>query len=667
MIVVPQGDTFSLVRRLDAPVWLFDIDNAEIVCANSAACKLWKAVDEDDLRARNLGADMSDTVKNRLKQHQSDFISDAARFHEMWTFYPNGEPSNVMVILSGFTLEDGRMAMLCEAIGVTDEQPENIRSAEALLYTDVMIALFSTLGPALYMNPAARNTLGSGQRDLSALFINSADYYAMVSRLDSAGEDRQVVEVMTPAGRRWYDVTAKTCTDAVTGQAAVLVTAIDVSELKNARDRARFLADRDQLTGCFNRSALQSIYIERQKKMRPENCAVIYCDIDRFKQINDQYGHEVGDTVLKQFAARARHNLRTNDVIARLGGDEFVIMLTNINSDDEIAQRAQQLRAAIALPIMHDSTRISVEVSMGISIFDLQDLSFSKAMRQSDVALYTSKQRGRDRITFYTDEMGEAATMRDMIENDLKIALKEDSFELHYQPRVDVQTGTVVSAEGLVRWNHPRLGTVMPDQFIPICEETGMIEELGRLVLKIGCAQAIAWHEAGLDIEVSLNLSPRQFADDSLLPLLSDLSSTPGFPHGRIELEITESMLTGDQDLIAEKLQLIDKMGFRIALDDFGTGYSNLSHISRFPLKCIKIDRSFIARLPDSGPIVSLILTLAREVEATVVAEGVETAEHLAWLTKNGCEQIQGYYMSKPMPLKKFPSAVAKIHKNHRK
>ena len=657
-----RQDRFDPVRRLQVPVWIYDIDLSRVAYANKAACKLWQAETEEELCDRDMEKDMSSTVAKRLKQYQNDFIENDATFTEMWTLYPNGLPQNVMVIFSGYTMPDGRMAMQCEVVGDTEDEPQNVRSAEALLHTDVMIMLVGKEGLPLYMNPAARNVIPEGSARFIDFFVNPADYTDLVIALTTTGERRLVTEVITANGHRWYDVSAKSCSDAATGEPAILVTAIDVSELKTARDTARFLADRDQLTGCYNRSFLQGHLSELSRDLSPPSCAIIFFDVDRFKQINDRFGHEIGDTVLKQIADRSRNLIRENDMITRLGGDEFVILLHDVGSDSDLDSRIEELRKVISRPIFHDATRINSTVSMGVTRFVPGELGFAEVISQADIALYASKQAGRNRATHFNEEMGRAARERDELEEQLKHALQRREFTLHYQPRVDLRTGRVVSVEGLVRWNHPERGLVMPDSFIPVCEENGMIEDLGRLVLEMGCNQAIAWREAGLEIEVSLNISPRQFKDRHLLRTLHDLSNTPGFPKGKIELEITESVLFGDHHMIAKKLQTITKMGYRIAIDDFGTGYSNLSYISRFPLKCLKIDRSFIDQLPGSGPIISLILTLARQIGATAVAEGIETAEQRDWLATQKCEQAQGYYLSKPVPLDAFEGVVEDLN-----
>jgi len=468
--------------------------------------------------------------------------------------------------------------------------------------------------------------------------------------LDNAGEHRLVAKVKTVLGERWFDLSAKLCSDAVTGDPAVLLTAFDVSELKIARDKARYLADRDQLTGCFNRAFMQR-RLSELARIPSSRCTLLYFDIDHFKQVNDTFGHEAGDLILKELAARAYQTLGLNDIIVRLGGDEFVVLLCNENSKPPCRNKAAALFDQISGPVKVGSGNIDVRVSMGVVDFAPAETDFETALRQADVALYHSKREGRNQSTTYTDSLGAAARARATFEGEIKNGLERREFILHYQPRIDLRSGKVVSMEGLVRWNHPDRGLINPDQFIPICEETGLIDGLGTQVLEIGFAQAMKWQAEGQQVHLSLNISPRQFSDERLTQMLKSYAEITNFPTERIELEITETVLIGDLDAIATKLKVITDMGYKIAIDDFGTGYSNLSYISRIPLSCLKIDRSFIDQLPDSGPIIRLILALGKQIGATIVAEGVETQKQYDWLRQHNCDQIQGFYIARPAPL----------------
>lgn len=643
-------DRFYAARSLSTPVWVYDIDFGRVVFANAKACAMWQADSEEDLCKRDLTRDMSTSVAQQLKQYQADFLREQTTFYEMWTFFPNGEPVTCDIAMRGFLLSDGRMALQCEVLGYASDKPETLRSAEALLHTDVMIALFELEGAALYMNPAARSAFGEAARDISALFANPTDFQVMMFDLDGKGEHRMVTFVKADQGARWFDISGKLCKDAATGKPAVLLTAIDVSDLKTARDQARYLADRDQLTGCYNRAYLQRHFEELAGSIQQRH-VLIYFDVDKFKHVNDTHGHEAGDDILKELSSRALAAVGPQDLVVRLGGDEFAILMSCDDSADGAKRAVQDVFANLSGAVRNRSGLITSTVSVGATTFSKSDLDFETVLHQADLALYQSKRNGRNRFTLYDAAMGAAAKEKSERESEIRQALKNREFLLFYQPRLDLKSGKVTSMEALVRWDHPQSGIVEPAAFIPICEETGMIEDLGQQVLDFGFEQARKWHEAGHDMRLSLNISPRQFADDKLMRFLEGFSTIPSFPTHKIELEITENVLIGDLDVIAAKLKAISAWGYKIAIDDFGTGYSNLSYISRFPLSCLKIDQSFIQQLPHSGPIVDLIVALGKQIGATIVAEGVETQAQYDWLKASGCDQIQGYLISRPAQL----------------
>ena len=651
--VEPEG-AFALTRRLQVPVWIFDVDNCRVLLANETACHLWQASNEKELQGRNFGSDISPTVIQRLRQYQTAFIENDAEFTEHWTLYPNGNPKSVFIVFRGYRTNDGRMAMQCEAVSEAGQTSQNLRSAEALLFTDVLITLFGREGPPLYMNPAAQHVFPSGLKNFSDLIDNAAIHQQLLSKIDVYGEFNIVTKIKTVNGPLWFDLTGKTCSDAATGQPAILLTGFDVSELKEARDTAYRLANHDQLTNLHNRAYLHDFFEKLVERQDNDEYAAVFFDVDRFKLINDRHGHAAGDTVLQHIARQCRAIIGVGDLVARIGGDEFVIIMAGTKNRAALDARIADLRLAISRPILHNQTLVDVEISIGVATFSPRLSNFEDVLRKADLALYASKENGRNQVTFFTEEMGAASRTREQIEMELKQAVRNNEFVLYYQPRLDIASNKVVGAEGLVRWNHPQRGLIMPNDFISICEETGLIDDLGRLVLEMGCRQAIAWHAEGYELEISLNVSPRQFNDKALLGTLSYFAQLPGFPVGKVELEITENALIGNHDDIADKLRLICALGYRIAIDDFGSGYSNLSYISRFPLSCLKIDRSFIDQLPQSGPIVRLILTLAQQLGATVVSEGIETQDQLNWLHQNECTQAQGYLIARPLPLDDF-------------
>lgn len=641
---------FALARRLKTPVWVFDIDNNCIPYANAAACELWRARDEADLQRRNLRKDMSPTVAGRLRQYQSEFLVNDASFSELWTLYPRGEPITTKIIMSGFTMPDARMAMLCEVTGEVADEPQTLRSAEALLHTDVMITLFSSAGAVLYSNPAAHQARPDGAGTFQDQFVDRDDYAAMEAQWLAHDVCRRVAQMNTKAGVHWYDLTAKRCLDAATGQPAVLVTAVDVSELKTARDQARYLADRDQLTGCFNRSFItqQIETISKELAGTDRRCAVLFIDIDNFKTVNDGFGHEIGDMLLRTFAQRVQSRIRQSDIIARMGGDEFLVLIEDVSNMDALLQRLDAIQTEASRPLDCGGVRLNITASIGVSLIDSASASkWPEIIKQADIALYSSKRAGRNQHTIFNAALGAQVSERNWLETELKKACDSKAFALHYQPRIDLASGRVVGVEALLRWPHPARGYIPPDDFIPISEKTGLIDELGAFVLAESARDLAQWHRAEIDIGVSINVSPIQFRNPGLLARYREIVETGEIPSERLELEITESSLFGDDPSLNDKVRKLLDLGFRLALDDFGTGYSNLAHISRFPISCIKIDKTFVQMLPSTAPLLRLILTLARQIGATTVAEGVENVEQLRWLADEGCDQVQGFLFSR--------------------
>jgi len=655
---VSAEQAFAFYRRLKTPIWVFDIDNTRLVFANDAACTVWRAENEQELLNRDFAGDMSKTVSERLKQYQKSFIAEDKDFSELWSIFPKGQPVPVKVSFTGFLLDDGRVAMLCEAQSGLVEEPETVRSAEALMHTDVMITLFDRAGEALYANPSSRRSMLEAADALRARFGSTRLHARILKVLGKDREFNEVLEVRTAAGKRWHNVSIKSCSDGVTGKAAFLVTEIDVTELKAAQVRESYLALHDSLTGLYNRSFVQTLIEDPEAFQRKHAtlAAILYIDIDRFKFINDTHGHEFGDAVLVTVARRISAELRPVDAVSRLGGDEFIVLINNTGEDlDAVAAR---IRARIGEPIGLGENAYSVSCSIGIARHPHDGKHFDILMRHADLALYAAKKAGRRTHCFFTSDMHEEAEKRNNLETDLVRAIKNKEFVLHYQPRVEVGTNRIVGLEALVRWNHGQRGLISPGDFIPLCEETGLIEPLGEEILVMAARQQAQWARAGHKVFVSVNLSPRQFHSERLMPLIREIASSPGVNPDLLELEITETVLMGDSEQFLATLTEIRKLGFHMALDDFGTGYSNLAYIPRYPIGCIKIDKSFIDQLPHSSAVIGLILSLGKQIGAKVVAEGVETMAQLQHLQRAGCAEYQGYLFERPQTVDRITALL---------
>ena len=433
----------------------------------------------------------------------------------------------------------------------------------------------------------------------------------------------------------------------------------DISDQRAAEARVQYLATHDEMTGLVNRT-LFGEFLERAiaRCHRPgRRFAVMFVDLDRFKVINDSLGHESGDALLKVIASRLRASLRTSDVVARFGGDEFVLLVEDVNDRAAVEVVARNLLTAVLQPVQIAGQECRITASIGIALCPDDAQEAEALLKHADLAMYHAKEQGKNGFQYFSPTMGAQSTERVLIETSLKGALERGELSVHYQAKVDMQTGEIRGAEALLRWTHPELGVVSPTRFIPIAEECGLIIPIGRWAMTTACTQAAEWLRLGLPLCVAVNLSPRQFMDPQLVSHVREALDQSGLPPSLLELEITESVMMRDRDAAIEKMTMIRDLGVRLAIDDFGTGYSSLAHLKRFPIDTLKIDRSFIRGIPQSAAdlaIAEAILTLATSLGVTVVAEGVETAEQQTFLSGHTCNEMQGFYFNRPLPSELF-------------
>jgi diguanylate cyclase (GGDEF)-like protein/PAS domain S-box-containing protein len=462
-------------------------------------------------------------------------------------------------------------------------------------------------------------------------------------------------DVIDHEGIRLVYLTSKAPLHDAAGEVVgVLTSAVDITGRKRAENHLNHMARHDVLTGLPNRILFRDrLQAEVEKAQRTGHLvAVFLIDLDRFKLINDTRGHHVGDQLLEKVATRISATLTEGDCAARLGGDEFAIIQAGIESEAEIARRAERLLADVARTYALDHHDVVLTASLGISLSPADGLSPDELLRTADLAMYDAKGAGGNAYRFFHADMNQQAQVAAALEADLHAAIEHQQFELHYQPQVSAKTGAIHSAEALIRWNHPQRGLLAPGTFLKLAEETGLIIPIGAWVLQEACRQLVAWRRDGLDMPyVSVNLSALQFQRQDVFDLVQGALEDSGLDPGSLELEIVESVLVQNRAAVAETLRQLREIGVRIAIDDFGTGYSSLQYLRDLPVDCLKIDRGFVTGLPFSSKdaaIVHAMTGLGHDLGMTITAEGVETEQQLLMLRTIGCDHMQGFYIGMP-------------------
>jgi diguanylate cyclase (GGDEF)-like protein len=440
------------------------------------------------------------------------------------------------------------------------------------------------------------------------------------------------------------------------GKPSVQMVARDISDRKQLENQLLDQATHDALTRLPNRTLLRERLAAEVAAARRRSGAVwvVFIDLDRFKFINDSLGHGVGDMVLKHVAERLRAATGPRDTVARLGGDEFVLVVPDRHRDADPSRFLDGVMAELVQPMDIAGRRLSLTSSVGMSRFPNDSSVLEDLVEKADIAMYRAKQTGRNNWQLFTATMQEELHDRVQIETALHSALAHNELFLHFQPQLGGEGSKVVGVEALLRWRHPTLGIIVPDRFVPLAEENGLIVPIGAWVLRTACTQCKVWHESGFPgLRLAVNLSPRQFAQTDFVELVATVLRDSGLEARWLTLELTESLMMADVEASIVKLGQLKALGVQLSVDDFGTGYSGLSYLKRFPIDELKIDRSFVRDLAsddESETIVLAIISLARNLNLRVIAEGVETAEQVAYLQENGCDELQGYFFSRPLP-----------------
>jgi len=487
--------------------------------------------------------------------------------------------------------------------------------------------------------------------------LNHSDKLLVVKKPFEAIEVIQCANALT---RKWQNERI------VRRQLESLELAVNVRTegLETANKQLRHLATHDALTGLPNRVLMddrisQSIVLADRQG---QSFAVMLLDLDRFKSVNDSLGHRAGDELLKEVAVRLRKVVRDVDTVVRLGGDEFVLVITPSPEPDIAQQVAARIFDVMQAPVRIAGVAIHASPSIGIAFYPNDASTVETLVAHADAAMYCAKQRGRNNFQCFMPGMNTATQEKVRLESDMRIALEQKQFEVHYQPKVNTVTGVMHGAEALLRWHHPVRGAISPAEFIPIAEECGLIGTIGAWVMREACLQARAWQVAGLPpLRVAVNLSPSQFRQGNIVEMIRDALDQAGLEPRFLEVELTESAVMSDPEESIAILEKLSTMGVLVSVDDFGTGYSSMSYLRRFPIDKLKIDRGFISEVmsrPEDASIVRAIISLAHSLRLKVVAEGVESTEQLEFLKTLGCDQYQGFHYSPALPASQFEALV---------
>ena len=487
--------------------------------------------------------------------------------------------------------------------------------------------------------------------------------YGISQRID---QGEQVIRCKDGSSRTWH-FNAAPVGKLPDGRRYVVSMAQDVSERKAAQEQIEFLAYHDALTGLPNRLLAKDhleqaiLAAERENSM----AALLFIDLDKFKTINDSLGHVIGDVLLKSVSVRLRECLRDTDTLSRLGGDEFLIVLNNVRDIESITVVAENILERMAEPFEIDHYELSISLSIGIAVYPDDGKDFGTLLKQSDTAMYQAKESGRNTYRFHTDQMNIDAVEHLRMRNGLRGALEHGEFVLHYQPQISLANGAVIGAEALIRWNHPELGMVPPGRFISIAEDSGLIVPIGDWVLREACRQAVAWRRAGLpELLIAVNLSTVQFKRGDVKKSVTQALDLSGLNPALLELELTESILIKDTEKVLATVRQLKSLGVKLSIDDFGTGYSSLSYLKRFNVNKLKIDQSFVRDMaddPNDAAIVNAIIQMAKSLNLTTIAEGVEDERQLALLRLQHCDEVQGYHFARPMPADEFASFMSRM------
>ncbi|MDO8989482.1 MAG: EAL domain-containing protein [Sideroxyarcus sp.] len=660
----------NLVESAPFPVVITDAENKTLVFTNRPALQLFESTAEQSKERKVVSFYANPSNREKIiarleagevvRGEEVEFITATGK--HIWTLMTaaniafDGRPSHVAALVD-VTLRKKAEEQLREAAAVMQNTHEGVvitdTTPRILAVNDAYTAITGyTREEVLGKDPSLLN---SGRQDHSF-------YESMWDELSKNGYWQGEMWNRRKNGEtypQWMSISA--VLDERRQPIRYIGVFSDISRLKESQSQLEFMAHHDPLTRLFNRSAVESRMEQEleQAERHQQQLSVLFIDLDRFKQVNDSFGHLIGDELLCNVAGRLRARLREGDTLGRLGGDEFVLLATPLQEKHDAAVIARDIIASLNEPFnLSTGHEVFIGASIGISLYPDNGSSVAELTRNADAAMYLAKENGRNQFSFYTPELNADARNKLEMENDLRRAVMHNELRLHYQAKVDIASGSILGAEALVRWKKPDGTWVSPGEFIPIAEKSGVILTIGNWVIEQACVQIRDWMDAGLPgICVAVNVSARQFRSGHLDKLVKEaLEKYAVAPH-QLELELTESMLMHEPERAIDTMHKLKKVGVKLSLDDFGTGYSNFGYLRRFPIDSLKIDQSFVrgvATRAEDAMIVDSIIGLAQRMKLHVIAEGVETADQLHYLRANHCDEIQGYYFSKPLPADEF-------------
>lgn len=671
--LLEQAERFRRLVEL-SPDAMFIETQGRIIYANRAAVRLVGAKTDSELIDRMAGRFIHRSSWDRATDRADRVAAgETVNMSREWVRRLDGSTVQTEITAAPIMWR-GHTATLGLVRDISDRERAMLalEDAERRL-TDILGSIDNVIWSAsvadstlLYVNPAAEALYGRsvsellGNNELWRKAVHPEDRHVVRGSLRQLRREGSVTRefriVRADGSIRWVEDRVRLAYDHQGRPVRIDGVSMDITQRKEHEEHIKYLANYDELTGLPNRN----LFADRLSQWLPharrtgQTLAVMFVGIDRLKHINDSFGHGVGDKLIYAVAQRLRALVREGDSLARFAGDEFILLLPQLSGPEAAATMARRILRVLGEPLAVDGMELHVTASIGISLFPNDGEDIETLTQHADTAMFRAKTHGGDTLQFYTDEMSRNALHRAELESALRRAQQSGQLELHYQPQIDLNTGNAVGVEALLRWRHPTLGMVPPDQFIPIAEETGLILPIGAEVLLRACTQMREWQHQGLrGCRVSVNLSARQFMDPKLLERLERALDESGLEPALLDIELTESTVLQDEPSVTESLQAMKRLGVSISMDDFGTGYSSLSYLKRFPIDRVKIDKSFIRDIhvdEDDAVIANAIITLGHSLGLRVVGEGVETEAQLERLVESGCDEVQGFLYSPALP-----------------